>query len=153
MRNRLSKEALRGLFDNAVEVINDTIGGSIPKRQSLNVVRDVAQDVESFYEKKRFIKPEETSDLLILTFDGKGIVMRPDSLRECTKKSAKKAKKLSSRLSPGEKKDRKRMAQVASVYTMQAHIRTSESIIKVSGEDIEEKKLHVFRHRHIDPLS
>ena len=135
MRNRLSKEALGGSFDNAIEVINDTTGGSIPKRQSLNVVRDVAQDFEFFYEKKRFIQPEETSDLLILTFDGKGIVMQPDSLRECTKKSAQKAKKLSSRLSPGEKKDRKRMAQVAAVYTVQAHIRTGESIMKVSEED------------------
>jgi len=135
MRERLSKESLRGSFDHAIEAINDTTGGSIPKRQSLNVVRDVAQDFESFYEKKRFIEPEATSDLLILTFDGKGIVMRPDSLRECTKKAAKKAKKLKSRLSPGEKKDRKRMAQVAAVYTVQAHRRSAESIMKVSEED------------------
>jgi len=134
LRNRLSKEALRGSFDNAIEAIKETTGGAIPKRQSLNLVGDVAQDFESFYEKKRFIKPEETSDLLILTFDGKGIVMRPDSLRECTKKAAKKENKLKSRLSAGEKKDRKRMAQVAAVYTVQAHIRTSESIMKVSEE-------------------
>ncbi len=131
LRQRLSKEALRGSFDKAIEAINDTTGGSIPKRQSLNVVRDVAQDFESFYEKKRWIEPEKTADLLILTFDGKGIVMRPDSLRECTKK----ANKLKSRLSPGEKKDRKRMAQVAAVYTVQAHIRTGESIMKVSEDD------------------
>ncbi len=134
LRNRLSKEALKGSFDNAIEAINETTGGSIPKRQSLNVVRDVAQDFESFYEKNRFIKPEETADLLILTFDGKGIVMRPDSLRECTKKAAKKAKKMKSRLSPGEKKDRKRMAQVAAVYTVQAHRRRAESIMKVSED-------------------
>jgi len=65
----------------------------------------------------------------------KGIVMRHDSLRECTKKAAEKAKKLESRLSPGEKKDRKRMAQVAAVYTVQAHIRTGESIMKVSEDE------------------
>ncbi len=135
MRNRLSKEALRGSFDNAIEAINDTTGGSIPKRQSLNIVRDVARDFDSFYKKKRFIEPEKTADLLILTFDGKGIVMRPDSLRECTKKAAQKAKKLNSRLSPGEKKDRKRMAQMAAVYTVQAHIRTGESIMKVSEKE------------------
>jgi len=135
MRYRLSKEALRGSFDDAIEAIDETTGGHVPKRQSLNVVRDVAQDFESFYQQKRFIEPEDTSDLLILTFDGKGIVMRPDSLRECTKKSAKKSKKLNSRLSPGEKKDRKRMAQVAAVYTVQAHIRTGEAIMKRSEED------------------
>ncbi|MFT5815482.1 MAG: hypothetical protein ACI9VT_003255, partial [Psychroserpens sp.] len=36
-------------------------------------------------------------------FDGKGIVMRPESLRECTKKKAKKSQKLNSRLSACEK--------------------------------------------------
>ena len=40
-----------------------------------------------FLPEQRFIKPEDTSDLLVLTFDGKGIVMRPDSLRECTRKN------------------------------------------------------------------
>ncbi len=135
MRRRLSKEAIRGSFDDAVETIVETTGGHVPKRQSLNIVRDVAQDFECFYKKKRFIKPEETSDLLILTFDGKGIVMRPDSLRECTKKAAQKSKKLNSRLSAGEKKDRKRIAQVAAVYTVQAHIRTGESVMTPSEDD------------------
>jgi hypothetical protein len=99
-------------------------------------VKDVAQDFEAFYQKTRFIKPEDTSDLLVLTFDGKGIVMRPDSLRECTKKNAQKANKLASRLSQGEKKDRKRMAQVAAVYTVQPHIRTAESIMKRSDDNV-----------------
>lgn len=135
MRLRLSKEVIRGSFDDAIETIGETTGAYVPKRQSLNLVRDVAQDFEYFYKKKRFTTPEETSDLLILTFDGKGIVMRPDSLRECTKKAAKKSKKLNSRLSSGEKKDRKRIAQVAAVYTVQAHIRTAESIMKPPKND------------------
>ena len=88
-----------------VESIDATTGGHVPKRQCLNIVKDVAADFEHFYQKKRFIKPEDTSDLLVLTFDGKGIVMRPDGLRECTKKKAQKNKKLKSRLSQGEKKE------------------------------------------------
>ncbi len=135
LRYRLSKEVLRGSFDDAIEAIGETTGGFVPKRQSLNITRDVAQDFESFYQQKRFIQPEETSDLLVLTFDGKGIVMRPDSLRACTQKAAQKSKKLNSRLSPGEKKDRKRMAQVAAVYTVKPHIRTGESIMETSEED------------------
>ncbi|MBT7993683.1 MAG: ISKra4 family transposase [Bacteroidetes bacterium] len=135
IRYRVSNEAVRGSFDDVVETVGETTGGHVPKRQSLNIVRDVAQDFEVFYHKTRFIKPEESSDLLVLTFDGKGIVMRPDSLRECTKKAAQKSKKLKSRLSQGEKKDRKRMAQVAAVYTVQPHIRTGESIMKISEEE------------------
>lgn len=132
---RVSNEAVRGSFDDVVETVAETTGGYVAKRQSLNIVRDVARDFESFYQKKRFIKPEETSDLLVLTFDGKGIVMRPDSLRECTKKNAQKSKKLKTRLSQGEKKDRKRMAQVAAVYTVQPHIRSAESIMKLAEDD------------------
>lgn len=135
IRDRVANESIRGSFDDAVEVIGETTGGHVPKRQSLNIVREVSQDFEAFYQKKRFIKPEDTSDLLVLTFDGKGIVMRPDGLRECTKKAAQKSKKLKSRLSQGEKKDRKRMAQVAAVYTVQPHIRTGESIMKPPEED------------------
>ncbi len=134
LRHRLSKEAIRGSFDNAVEAIDETTGGFIPKRQSLNLVRDVAQDFEPFYEQNRYLQPEETTGLLVLTFDGKGIVMRPGSLRECTQKAAQKSKKLNSRLSPGEKKDRKRMAQVAAVYTVQPHVRTGESIMQTAEE-------------------
>jgi len=135
LRYRVSKEAIRGSFDDVVEAVTETTGGHTPKKQCLNIVSDVAQDFERFYQKKRFIKAEETVDLLVLTFDGKGIVMRPDSLRECTKKAAQKSQKLKSRLSQGEKKDRKRMAQVAAVYTVQPHIRTPDSIMKTTEDD------------------
>ncbi|WP_198264594.1 hypothetical protein [sulfur-oxidizing endosymbiont of Gigantopelta aegis] len=69
---RVSKEAIRGSFDDVVESIDSTTAGHVPKRQCLNIVRDVAQDFEGFYKKKRFIEPEKTSDFLVLTFDGKG---------------------------------------------------------------------------------
>lgn len=128
IRYRMAKEAIRGSFDNAIESIRETTGGHVPKRQSLNLVKDVAQDFESYYKKKRFDQREDTPDLLVLTFDGKGIVMRPEGLRACTQKAAQKSKKLNSRLSPGEKKDRKRMAQVAAVYTVLPQVRSAQSI-------------------------
>ena len=54
---------------------------------------------------------------LILTFDGKGIVMLPGALRPATAKAAAAAEgKLATRLSPGEKNGRKRMAELACVY-------------------------------------
>lgn len=74
--------------------------------------------------------PEKTEDLLILSLDAKGIVMRPDSLRLATKKAAQaQSHKLQTRLSQGEKRNRKRMAQVATVYTVKHHVRAAESII------------------------
>jgi len=129
IRHRVAIEARKSSYDEAVESVNQTTGGYIQKRQSLQLAQDVAQDFDKYYLQNRYLNAEQTDNLLVLTFDGKGIVMRPDGLRECTKKTSLKAKKLNSRLSAGEKKDRKRMAQVAAVYTALPHTRTPESIM------------------------
>ncbi|MGH9267169.1 MAG: hypothetical protein ACRD0D_03230, partial [Acidimicrobiales bacterium] len=51
--------------------------------------------------------------------DGKGIVMRPDSLRPATETvAAAAANKLETRLSKGEKPNRKRIATVGAVYDL-----------------------------------
>jgi hypothetical protein len=53
----------------------------------------------------------------VLQVDGKGIVMRPDALPPATAKAAaKQTHKLSSRLSKGEKGNRKRLAELGAVY-------------------------------------
>ena len=52
-----------------------------------------------------------TTDLLVLSCDGKGVVMRPEALRPATSAAAAKSRpKLRTRLSPGEKRNRKRIA-------------------------------------------
>jgi hypothetical protein len=130
MRHRVIYEVIKCSYDECVDAIQRTTGGAVPKRQSMNIVKEIAEDFVPFYEQNARLTQEETTDILALSFDGKGIVMRPDGLRDCTKKAAEKSKKLNSRLSPGEKKDRKRMAEVATVYTTKAHIRTAETIMK-----------------------
>lgn len=71
-----------------------------------------------------------TSDLLVLTFDGKGVVMRKEDLNPETLKVAEELKKrLDTRASKGEKRGRKRMPTVAAVYTVGRHVRTSQDII------------------------
>jgi hypothetical protein len=63
-------------------------------------------------------------DLLVMSVDGKGIVMRHEDLRESICQRAEGAShKLSSRLSRGEKRNRKRMATVATVYEVAPHQR------------------------------
>ena len=57
--------------------------------------------------------------------------MHKDDLREITKEKAKKQnKKLETRLSPGEKKNSKRMATVASVYSIAPFVRKPEDFKK-----------------------
>ena len=53
----------------------------------------------------------------MLQVDGKGIVMRSDALRPATAKAAaKQTHKLNTRLSKGEKRNRKRLAELGAVY-------------------------------------
>jgi hypothetical protein len=56
--------------------------------------------------------------------------MRHEDLREGTKRAAAKSKhKLETRLTPGEKSNRKRMAQVATVYSVAPFVRTAADIL------------------------
>jgi len=79
---------------------------------------------------KKQAEVAETAPLLVIQTDAKGIVMRTQDLREVTRKAAAVSRqKMSKRLSRGEKRNRKRMAQVASVYTIEPYVRTPEQIV------------------------
>ena len=78
---------------------------------------------------------------LVLTFDGKGIVMLPGALRPATAKAAAAAQsKLATRLSPGEKNGRKRMAELACVYDAVPVPRAPEDIISTPAQKRRKKK-------------
>jgi hypothetical protein len=75
-------------------------------------------------------EPEATADLLVLSFDGKGIAMRHEDLRPATRKAAAAAPRtLHSRLAKGEKLNRKRMAQVAAIYSLPLWRRTIADVL------------------------
>ena len=66
----------------------------------------------------------------MLTFDGKGIPMRREHLRPETRKAAAATpRRLRTRLTKGEKRHRKRMAQVTAVYTVAPYVRTVPDIL------------------------
>jgi len=95
------------------------------------LVARAATDFEAFYASDaRAMLPESTSELLILSFDGKGVVVRKEDLRPATRKAAaKKKRKLDTRLAKGEKPHRKRMATVAAVYTVAPYVRSAADVI------------------------
>lgn len=130
VRERVIEEAISGSFDGAVETIRETTGASVAKRQAEELVVAAAVDFDAFYVTSSTRAPTESSDLLVITADGKGIVMRPDGLRDATRRAAASgAHKLQKRLSKGEKKNRKRMAEVAAVYDLPAEARTVEDVL------------------------
>jgi hypothetical protein len=131
----VSEDVTKSSYDETLESLSRRTAATVPKRQGLELVNRAAEDFIDFYDSQANMRedsdvtPNESSSLLILTTDGKGVVMRHEGLREATRKAAEKEQhKLKKRLTAGEKKDRKRMAQVASVYTIAPHVRTAEEV-------------------------
>lgn len=130
LRRRVAEETSKVSFAETSETIAKTTGGEIGKRQCEEVSVKVAQDFDTFYAQRAQSGSESTTDLMVLTTDGKGIVMHSKDLREVTAKAAEKSAQSSqTRLSPGQKRQRKRMATVASVYSVPQFERRPEDII------------------------
>lgn len=130
LRRRVAVEASKVSFSETSQTIAWTTGGAVGKRQCEEVTVQVAQDFEAFYAQRSVTLPVSRDDLLVLTTDSKGIVMHPEDLREATAKAAQKAPQShQTRLSPGHKRNRKRMAVVASVYHVPRYQRQAEDII------------------------
>lgn len=116
LRQLAAIESSRGAFDGAVEAIERSTGQHLGKRQVEDLASRAAIDFDAFYTQH---KPpsSDVDDVLVLSCDGKGVVMRPDALRPATAKAAANSNpKLATRLSKGEKRNRKRMAEVGAVY-------------------------------------
>jgi len=121
-------------FDKSSESISRNTATSVAKRQVENITRHLSGDFDAFYASRR-LEMADTTDLMVLTCDGKGVVMRQSDLRPVTQKASKSGKhKKQTRLSRGEKGNRKRMATVASVYDVAPHIRSADSIIGTNKE-------------------
>jgi hypothetical protein len=137
VQRRVAEEVTKGSFDQAGAAIASTTGTTVPKRQIEELTARAAMDFDGFYETRSADSVRQagkTGPLLVLSTDGKGIVMRPESLREATRKAAaKRDHKMSKRLSPGEKRNCKRMAQVATVFTIAAFVRKPEDIVSDLG--------------------
>ena len=133
VRRRVAVEATRGSFDEAVAAIERTTGAHVAKRQVEELTVRAAQDFEAFYEQRRETElgQPESAGILVVSCDGKGVVMRREDLRESTRKAAAARKhKLQTRLTKGEKRNAKRMATVAAVYTIEPFPRTPEQIVR-----------------------
>jgi hypothetical protein len=140
LRKIAAAEAARGSMEAACAAITRATGVRIGKRQAEGLVRRAAVDVDAFY-LWRVVLPSPGGIPLVLTFGGKGIVMLPDALRPATAKAAAAAQsKLATRLSPGEKNGRKRMAELACVYDAVPVPRTPEDVISTPAQKRRKKK-------------
>ena len=73
----------------------------------------------------------QSQPIQVLTFDGKGVVMRPEGLREGTRQKAEASPPRSPRgFSHHAKTNRKRMATVAGIYHIDRQIRCPRTVAR-----------------------
>jgi hypothetical protein len=96
----------------------------------------MAEDFAAFYAQRSSssIAPSTHREhtLLILSTDGKGVPMRTEGLRPATQKAAEQQEPSAQRyaIKPGQKRQRKRMAQVAAVYSIDPFVRAPEDVLR-----------------------
>ena len=171
VRRRAALEASKNSFDETVQTLREYTGAQVGKRQVEELVERAAQDFDAFYEQRHQQAAEDqpTEDqptehqsdteepqaataalpagaLLVITSDGKGVIMHRQDLRPASERSA--GTKMGTRLSKGEKRNRKRMSTVAAVYAVAPHVRTPAQMLAVlSREEAAEPKKRSRRPR------
>jgi len=134
LRRLIAAEAARGSYDAARDALVRATGQQLGKRQAEQLAIRAAADFTSFYA-TRGQPSAQAGDLVVISVDGKGVVMRPDALRPATAKAAAATDpKLATRLSKGEKRNRKRMAEVGAVYHVTPVARTVADVLP-DGEE------------------
>jgi hypothetical protein len=136
LRKLAAIEASRGSFDGASQAIERATGTRLGKRQLEELASKAAVDFEAFYSQHQPAAGEAgAEEALVLSYDGKGVVMRRQALRETTgKAAAASSTKLATRLSKGEKRNRKRLAELGAVYDTAPAPRTPADILPSSQQ-------------------
>ena len=118
-QRRLVKAVVCGPFDEAIALIAEITGTSIPKRSAEQIVQEAAVDFESFYAARTAdgLGPA-AGEILVSAIDCKGIPMvKVDGAQRVVRRTK------------GEKANKKKMATVAAVHSQPPIIRTPAQVI------------------------
>lgn len=107
-------------FARTAETLRMILGLSVPVDSLERMSRKMAESVEEFRTSQEKPPAEEEGEILVATADGKGIPMR----RPADQRPA------GARRKKGEKANKKQMATIGCVYTVDAKIRTPEEVVE-----------------------
>ncbi len=136
MREEVADAAVEASFDRSVARVDGATAGHVPKRQAEQQVIRAATDFEAFYETRTPPANDALSvkAMQVMSSDGKGVTMRPEALRDATRKAAEAAHADAMRGDPmAERKARrsdKRMAVVTAVWEQEPHVRTAHDVLE-----------------------
>jgi len=134
LQKRVAAKAVKMSFEEVVTDIETETGVRLGKAQVEQIVYGAAQDFDAFYTQPCSAEVQQHAQakpIQVLSFDGKGVVMRTEALRDATRKKAEaRAQKLPRGFARKEKSNRKRMATVASIYHIDRHPRSVQTVAR-----------------------
>jgi hypothetical protein len=111
---------LKGAFAEAAQSLHDMLGLKPSVRSLEHMNRTVAEFASSFTDHQPTPPAGEEGELVVLTADGKGVPMRRPRSNE-PRRGPRRAK--------GEKANKKQMAYVGALYTIDRFVRTPDQIL------------------------
>src|SRR4051812_16994592 len=124
----------------AVQKLQTILGLSIPVKASEDLNWEQASDVEPFQESLPVPEPTQEGSIVVVTADCKGVPLVRSALAAPEEGGATRETPASSpphhRRGKGEKANKKRMAAVGAVYTIEPFVRTTDEVI----DDLQRKR-------------
>jgi hypothetical protein len=117
----------------AVKKLGMILGISIPVKASEDLNREQASDVEPFQDHLPVPEPSQEGGLVVVTADCKGVPLIRSALAAAESESEARETTTSPephhRRGKGEKANKKRMAAVGAVYTIERFVRSTDEVI------------------------
>ena len=137
VQRRLAEETVRGPYDETVESLAQNLGVGVPKRSAEQVALDAAADFDAFYQERQVAAAESSAPIVVAAVDGKGVPLVKPAGGERVVRRTK-----------GQKANKKKMATVAAVFTIQPRIRTPEEVTASLFEEQAPKQQEAVRPEH-----
>src|SRR3954452_18625608 len=116
----------------AVQKLQTILGLSIPVKASEDLNREQASDVDPFQDRRPVPEPSQEGAIVVVTADCKGVPLVRSALAGIEEGSTQADTTEPSphhRRGKGEKANKKRMAAVGAVYTIDPFVRTTDEVI------------------------
>ena len=118
LQRRAVKASIQGPFDEAIERVEESTGVKMPKRSAEAILEEAAVDFEAFYQQRKPPPEAHTGAILIGSVDGKGIPIKKETPVARVVQPSK-----------GQKRNKKKISVVATVYSQPPRIRTPQEVI------------------------
>ena len=141
-QRRLIRGVICGPFDEAIALVGEMTGITVPKRSAEQIVRDAGVDFDAFYAERAQadVKPGR-GEILIGAIDCKGIPMvKPERALRVVRRAK------------GEKANKKRMATVAAVHSQAPVVHRPEEVLSslfATGERTDRPKRTPPNHKRV----